>query len=119
MSFTLHGIGVSKGIAIGKVHVIHHEQVEVNQYTLSKQDLDEEVGRFKNALKIARQQLLHIQEKIPQDTHVDIAAFIEAHLMMLDDSLLTRAPIELIYEHQCNADWALKLQYESLVQYRF
>lgn len=116
MSFTLHGIGVSKGIAIGKVHVIHHEQVEVNQYTLSKQDLDEEVGRFKNALEIARQQLLHIQEKIPQDTHVDIAAFIEAHLMMLDDSLLTRAPIELIYEHQCNADWALKLQYESLVQ---
>jgi phosphotransferase system enzyme I (PtsI) len=115
VSLTLHGIGVSKGIAIGQVYVIHHEEVEVSQYTLSKQYIDDEVVRFQNALEIARQQLLHIRDKIPKDTTVDIAAFVEAHLMMLDDSLLTRAPIELIYEHQCNAEWALKLQGDSII----
>lgn len=116
MSFTLHGLGVSKGIAIGKVHIIRHDQVEVSEYTLSKHNLEEEVSRFEKALAIARQQLLHIRDKAPKDTAVDIAAIIEAHLLMLDDSLLTRAPIELIYQHQCNAEWALKLQCESLVQ---
>lgn len=116
MSFTLHGLGVSKGIAIGKVHIIRHDQVEISEYTLSKHNLEEEVSRFENALAIARQQLLHIRDKAPKDTAVDIAAIIEAHLLMLDDSLLTRAPIELIHQHQCNAEWALKLQCESLVQ---
>jgi phosphotransferase system enzyme I (PtsI) len=47
---------------------------------------------------------------------VDIAAFIEVHLMMLDDSMLTIAPIELIRVHQCNAEWALKMQCSSIVQ---
>jgi phosphotransferase system enzyme I (PtsI) len=116
VSFTLHGLGVSKGIAIGKVHIIRHDQVEISEYTLSKHNLEEEVSRFENALAIARQQLLHIRDKAPKDTAVDIAAIIEAHLLMLDDSLLTRAPIELIHQHQCNAEWALKLQCESLVQ---
>ncbi|BAP57204.1 phosphoenolpyruvate-protein phosphotransferase [Thioploca ingrica] len=116
MSFTLHGLGVSKGIAIGKVHIIRHDQIEVSEYTLSKHNLEEEVSRFEKALAIARQQLLQIRDKAPKDTAVDIAAIIEAHLLMLDDSLLTRAPIELIHQHQCNAEWALKLQCESLVQ---
>ena len=116
MSFTLHGLGVSKGIAIGKVHIIRHDQIEVSEYTLSKHSLEEEVNRFEDALAIARQQLLNIRDKAPKDTAVDIAAIIEAHLLMLDDSLLTRVPIDLIYQHQCNAEWALKLQCESLVQ---
>jgi phosphotransferase system enzyme I (PtsI) len=116
VSFTLHGLGVSKGIAIGKVHIIRHDQIEVSEYTLSKHSLEEEVNRFEDALAIARQQLLNIRDKAPKDTAVDIAAIIEAHLLMLDDSLLTRVPIDLIYQHQCNAEWALKLQCESLVQ---
>ncbi len=116
MSFILHGLGVSKGITIGRVHIIRHDQVEVSEYTLSKQSLDEEINRFEAALEIARQQLLHIRDKAPKDTAVDIAAIIEAHLLMLDDSLLTRSPIELILQHQCNAEWALKLQCESIVQ---
>ena len=116
MSLTLHGIGVSKGIAIGKVHIINHDPVEVREYSLPKQNLDEEVARFQNAIAIARQQLLHIRAQIPVDTTVDIAAFMEAHLLMLEDSLLTRVPIDLIYEHQCNAEWALKMQCKSIVE---
>jgi len=116
VSLTLHGIGVSKGIAIGKVHIINHDPVEVREYSLPKQNLDEEVARFQNAIAIARQQLLHIRAQIPVDTTVDIAAFMEAHLLMLEDSLLTRVPIDLIYEHQCNAEWALKMQCKSIVE---
>ncbi|EDN67975.1 Phosphoenolpyruvate-protein phosphotransferase [Beggiatoa sp. PS] len=116
MSLTLHGIGVSKGIAIGKVHIINHDPVEVREYSLPEQNLDEEVVRFKEAIAIARQQLLHIRAQVPVNTTVDIAAFMEAHLLMLEDSLLTRVPIDLIYEHQCNAEWALKMQCKSIVE---
>ena len=116
MSFTLHGIGVSKGIAIGQVHIINHDPVEISEYSVSTIHLDEEVARFENAISTAHQQLLQIREKIPKDATVDLAAFIDAHLLMLEDSLLTRVPIDLIYEHQCNAEWALKMQCESIVQ---
>ncbi|OQY45079.1 MAG: phosphoenolpyruvate--protein phosphotransferase [Candidatus Parabeggiatoa sp. nov. 2] len=116
MSFSLHGIGVSKGIAIGKVHIINHDPVEVNEYCVPTLHLDKEVARFENALATARQQLLSIRDRIPKDATVDIAAFIDAHLLMLDDSLLTRVPIDLIHEHQCNAEWALKMQCDSIIQ---
>jgi len=116
VSFSLHGIGVSKGIAIGKVHIINHDPVEVNEYCVPTLHLDKEVARFENALATARQQLLSIRDRIPKDATVDIAAFIDAHLLMLDDSLLTRVPIDLIHEHQCNAEWALKMQCDSIIQ---
>lgn len=117
MSLTLHGIGVSKGIAIGKVHVISHDPVEVSEYCLPIQHLDAEISRYQNALAIAREQLQHLRTEVSkQETSVDIDAFIEAHLMMLDDSLLTKAPIELIRQYQCNAEWALKLQCDKIVK---
>ncbi len=116
MSLTLHGIGVSKGIAIGKVHIIKHEPVEITEYCLPNYALEEEIARFENAIAMARQQLQHIRDKVPKDATVDIAVFIDAHLLMLEDSLLTRVPIDLINEHQCNAEWALKMQCDSIVQ---
>ncbi len=116
MSLTLHGLGVSKGIAIGKVHILKHEPLEISEYCLPKQHLDEEILWFENAHSLAREQLQEISARIPKDSTVDIAGFIEAHLLMLDDSLLSQIPRDLIYKHQCNAEWALKIQCETIVQ---
>jgi len=116
VSITIQGIGVSKGIAIGKAHIIRHEPIEINEYCLPEYFIEEEIARFENALAIARQQLQRIRARISTDSVVDIATFIDTHLLMLDDSLLTRVPIDLIYEHQCNAEWALKLQCDNIVQ---
>lgn len=116
MSFTLHGIGVSKGIAIGKVHIIDHDIIEIHKHSLSKQHLDEEVERFENAVMIARDQLLNIRNKISQDKEADVGTFIDAHLLMLEDSMLIQATVGLIHEHQCNAEWALDMQKNVLVQ---
>lgn len=116
MSLILHGIGVSKGIAIGKVYILNHDQVEVNEYILPKHRLDEEIARFENALEVARRQLQHLRTQIPKSSTVDLDAFLEAHLMMLEDSMLTKAPVELILEHQYNAEWALKKQCDRIVK---
>ena len=116
MSLTLHGIGVSKGVAIGKVHIIYHDQMEITEYCIPLAHLEAEVARFEDAINLARLQLLNIRDRIPKNSTVDIAAFIEAHLLMLEDSLLTQIPIDLMYKHQCNAEWALKIQCDDLVQ---
>jgi len=115
VSLSLQGIGVSKGIAIGNVYIIQNEP-EINESCIQSPHIPDEIERFENAISLAREQLLHIRKRVPKNTTIDIAALIDAHLLMLEDSLLSKVPIDLIYEHQCNAEWALKMQCDSLVQ---
>jgi len=115
MTIALHGVGVSRGIAIGKVHVVKRDQLDIREYSIKKPQLDDEIKRFENALANARQQLRAIREHIPDSTSVNIEAFIDTHLLMLDDVALTEEPMRLIKELSCNAEWALKLQRDALV----
>ena len=115
MTIALHGIGVSRGIAIGKVHIVKRDQLDIREYSIKKPRLDDEIKRFENALTNARQQLRAIREHIPESTSADIEAFIDTHLLMLDDVALTEEPMRLIRELSCNAEWALKLQRDALV----
>ena len=115
MTFSLHGIGASKGIAIGKVHIVTRGLLEVPEYTLKKSEIEAEVKRFKKAIAGARADLGAIKDQIPPDTATDIAAFIDTHLLMLDDSAITKAPIKHIREEKRNAEWALKVQRDALV----
>ncbi len=115
MTIALHGMGVSRGIAIGKVHVVKRDQLDIREYSIRKHRIDDEIKRFENALTNARQQLRAIREHIPDTTSVDIEAFIDTHLLMLDDAALTKEPMRLIKELSCNAEWALQLQRDALV----
>ncbi|MCK5091406.1 MAG: phosphoenolpyruvate--protein phosphotransferase, partial [Gammaproteobacteria bacterium] len=71
--------------------------------------------RFQLALKVAQEELKNIRTRIPASTPADIAAFIDTHLLMLKDSALGNVPIDLIRNQQLNAEWALKLQRDALV----
>ncbi len=115
MTFSLHGIGASKGITIGKVHIVTRGLMEVPEYTLESSEIDDEVARFKRAIAGARADLGAIKKQIPPDTATDIAAFIDTHLLMLDDAAITKAPIKLIRKQKYNAEWALKVQRDALV----
>ena len=115
MTFSLHGIGASRGIAIGKIHIVARGVVEVPEYVLKKSEIENEVKRFNQAIVGARSDLGAIKDQIPPDTDTDIAAFIDTHLLMLDDAAITNAPIKFICEEKRNAEWALKLQRDALV----
>ena len=116
MSIYISGIGVSRGIAIGKAFVLAREQHEATQITLPASEINNEVKRFKKALKLANKQLHEIKEKIAKDTASDIVAFIDTHLLMLEDPAFDEGTIANIQEFSCNAEWALHLQGERLVQ---
>jgi phosphotransferase system enzyme I (PtsI) len=116
MSLALPGIGVSRGIAIGKAHVLQRGSIEVLESVLPPHLIENEVNRFLQAVHNARQQLESLRERIPPGTRADIAAFIDTHRLMLDDATLVTTPVELIRELGCNAEWALKLQRDAVVE---
>ncbi len=115
MTFSLHGVSVSRGIAIGHVHILQSDQLEVREYSIRSTRIDEEISRLNAAISDARQQLRAVRDHIPVSTSVDIAAFIDTHLLMLEDVALTEEPKRIIKERLCNAEWALKLQRDALV----
>ncbi len=115
MALVLNGISVSRGLAIGKAHRLQRTDLEVNEYIVPKPLLAEEITRFRVAVKKAKQQLKAIRGRIPARTPTDITEFIDTHLLMLEDAALVDAPIVIIGEKGCNAEWALKIQSETLV----
>jgi len=111
---TLHGTGVSSGIAIGKAYVLHRDRPEVPEYVLPAHLLDDEAQRFRDAVDRAREQLERIREHIPPGTPPEIASIIDTHHLILRDKLIIEAPIEHIQNQQMNAEWALKTQGDAL-----
>jgi phosphotransferase system enzyme I (PtsI) len=116
MSLVLHGIGVSRGIAIGKAHIIMRGSIEVLESAIPSIHIEDEVARFLKAIETARLQLSSIRDRIPVGTRPDIAAFIDTHILMLDDATIMNTPVETIREQGCNAEWALKLQRDAVVE---
>jgi phosphotransferase system enzyme I (PtsI) len=116
MSMSLVGLGVSRGVAIGRAHLLQRGQPEIVEYTVEPDDVETEVSRFQGALKAARRQLGAIRKQIPAETARDIAAFIDTHLLMLEDSMLTTTPVQLIRDERCNAEWALRRQRDAVAR---
>ena len=115
MALTLHGISASNGIAIGKLHVLRRGMFDVPERRLSGAQVGGEIARFKAALRAARRELKAIKARIPSDTKAEIAAFIDTHLLMLEDTALTTGTLQAIRELRCNAEHALKLQRDAIV----
>ena len=114
MSLWLSGIGVSRGIGIGRVQRLHGGDLEIPEYTLPHSEIEHEVTRFFGAQRRAKEQLRQIRAQIPGGAPGEIAAFIDTHLLMLDDRSLTEAVVALIRSTQCNAEAALKKQRDAL-----
>ncbi|MGE3772580.1 MAG: phosphoenolpyruvate--protein phosphotransferase [Gammaproteobacteria bacterium] len=115
MTWSLHGKGVSRGIALGIAHVVRRDALEIYEYSIAEQDVEAEIARFEAAIEDAKSHLRDMREKIPASTPADIAAFIDTHLLMLDDGTLIDEPKRLVRERRCNAEWALKLQRDKIV----
>lgn len=116
MSLMFNGIGVSRGVAIGDAYLLRRNQIDVTSRSLTKKSVPTEVRRFKRALKDARVQLLTARDNIPKDAPSDVSAFIETHILMLDDGVLSQRPIEIIKSELINAEAALQQQREELIK---
>ena len=119
MSFTLHGLGVSGGIAIGHAHLVTSASLEVDHYQIPAEFIAAEVKRFDLAVAQVKTELDQLETDIKQtqrgDASADMAAFVTVHRMILEDNSFTDTPREVIQRESCNAEWALKLQLDELL----
>jgi len=115
VSFTLHGIGVSGGIAVGHAHLVSHAKLEVAHYVVPQAQVPEEAARLDAAVRMVRADFEELHAGIPSTAPAEFAAFVNLHLMILNDATLSVAPRRIIETERCNAEWALKVQMEALL----
>ncbi|MGZ5224187.1 MAG: phosphoenolpyruvate--protein phosphotransferase [Burkholderiales bacterium] len=115
MSFALHGIPVSGGIAIGYAHLISHANLETAHYLVPPPQLTQETTRFDAAVESVRAELEQLRATVPATAPAEFVGFIDVHLMILNDSMLSTEPRRIIETEQCNAEWALKVQMDALL----
>jgi len=115
VTFTLHGIGISGGYAIGRAQLYSHDRLEVPHYVLRKADVGSEVTRFDAAVAEVRAEYGQLRDHIPEGAPSELAAFLDLHALILDDTMISQAPKGLIRQTACNAEWALAQQTEALL----
>lgn len=108
MEIHLQGIGVSPGICIGKAYLLGKEGVDiVDKYLIGEDDLQNEIKRFKSAVKNAKDKLQEIIESTSEGLG-EHAYILETHKVMFKDKMLYGKTIETIEKERVNAEWALK-----------
>ena len=95
--------------------MVSADEILVNEYDIARDQVGAEIKRLSDAVREARAQLRRVRTHLPSTTSADVAAFIDVHLMMVEDEALTENAARAIKEHLCNAEWALKLQRDELV----
>jgi phosphotransferase system enzyme I (PtsI) len=117
MSFVLHGIGVSGGIAIGRAQLVSHATLEVAHYSITPEQVPAEVERLTQALQAVQNELETLRgAMIAGDAPAEFGAFLDVHWMILTDPTLHEAPKHTIAEQLCNAEWALTQQLAVLME---
>ncbi|MCO4859516.1 phosphoenolpyruvate--protein phosphotransferase [Herbaspirillum sp. WGmk3] len=113
-SFSLHGIAVSQGIAIGRAHLMAPAALDVKHYLIAPDQVEAEIGRLRSAVKAVHQELHIIRSELPKDAPPELGAFIDVHSLILSDPMLAEVPQDIIRHRYYNAEWALVTQIEEL-----
>ena len=113
---TLHGAGVGSGVAIGNAFVLFRATPEVPHYVVPDAQLDSEVERFQTAIRTTRTKMRKIRKDIPPDAPSEVTSFLDAHMLMLNDPVLSEDPIQTIRNEKSNAESALQQHADSLAE---
>ncbi|WP_090187194.1 MULTISPECIES: phosphoenolpyruvate--protein phosphotransferase [unclassified Duganella] len=113
-SFTLHGIPVSRGIAIGRAHLLAPAALDVKHYLVAEEQVEAEVSRLQQALAAVHKELQTLWNELPKDAPTELGAFIDVHALILSDPMISEAPLDIIRTRHYNAEWALLTQIDEL-----
>ncbi|MDQ9169218.1 phosphoenolpyruvate--protein phosphotransferase [Oxalobacteraceae bacterium R-40] len=113
-SFTLHGIPVSRGIAIGRAHMLTPAALEVEHYLVEPEEVEAEVQRLQDAIVTVHRELQSIWKHLPQDAPAELGAFLDVHGLILSDPMISEVPLSIIRNRHYNAEWALVTQIDEL-----
>ena len=120
MSFSVHGLAVSRGIAIGRAVIVASSRVDVAHYFVQAEQVEGEIERLRHARNEVAAEILKVQQSLhelgPADAHPELTALLDVHLMLLQDEQLTGGVKHWIVERHYNAEWALTTQLEVVAR---
>ena len=106
---TLKGIGVSSGITSGRVYLLERGRVAFVKRKIREETIDKEVVKFKYAINSAVDELNAIKIAVTDDEIRKHAFIIDAHMLILQDTLFHDEVIDTIRAEKINAEWALDI----------
>ncbi|MEY3654280.1 MAG: hypothetical protein RL739_2450 [Pseudomonadota bacterium] len=116
MTFSVHGLAVARGIAIGRAVLVASSRVDVAHYFITPDQIEGEVDRLKRAKEVVFQEVQRLQLALPKDAPTELAALLDVHLMLLQDELLAEGVAHWISDRLYNAEWALTSQLDVVAR---
>ncbi len=111
----LAGISGSPGIAIGPTLTYSESHQYVPRYRIEDHSIDEELTRFHEAVKRAREEITSLQKQSRHEVGDLDTRFLDSHVLMLSDPDFTGRVEEAIRSQQYNVEWVLHTTTESVV----
>jgi len=106
------GISASKGVAIGKAHLLDQSKFCIMKYNIAPDDVEGEISRLRTAIEKSKDQMLEIKQRAGKVAD-KYAVILDTYLLLLDDDILVNETIEKICKEQVNAEWALTQIHEK------
>ena len=116
MTFSIHGLAVSRGIAIGRAVLVASSRADVAHYFVDASQVETEIQRVRSSRNAVTDEITRLQRELPRDAPSELAALLDVHLMLLQDEQLISGVKNWISERHYNAEWALTTQYEMIAR---
>ena len=116
MTFSIHGLAVARGIAIGRAVLVASSRVDVAHYFIDATQIDSELQRINSALQAVMQEVQRLHQSVPKDAPPELAALLEVHMMLLQDEMLADGVKHWVKDRFYNAEWALTSQLEVVTR---
>ena len=120
MTFSIHGLAVARGIAIGRAVLVASSRVDVAHYFIEASQVETEIDRVRVGRNAVVDEIHRLQKSIalmgPKEAPHELAALLDVHLMLLQDEELIGGVKHWITERLYNAEWALTTQLEVIAR---
>ncbi len=116
MTFSIHGLAVARGIAIGRAVLVASSRVDVAHYFIEASQVESELQRITSARQSVMQEVQRLHQSVPKDAPPELAALLEVHMMMLQDEMLADGVKYWVTDRLYNAEWALTSQLEVVTR---
>ena len=121
MTFAIHGLAVSRGVAIGRAVLVASSRVDVAHYFVEASQVEAEIARVRAGRDAVVDEIHRLQESIthmgPKEAPHELTALLDVHLMLLQDEELTSGVKHWITDRLYNGEWALTTQLEVIARH--
>jgi phosphoenolpyruvate-protein phosphotransferase (PTS system enzyme I) len=114
VAWTLSGVGIGDGLAMGKAWVLASARLDLPRRRLEADQVEPELKRFREAVRIVNKELSGLKEAMGQEPSAEVSALLELQAIILRDPLLVAATEQRIENDRCNAEWGLLQQLEAV-----